>query len=230
MESAKASPLIQRSNNEAKASMTRRSIKGNKASTTRRSINEAKAGTRSPMGAGGLILDPALQRILVVKGFKWSLPKGHLEHGETVKRGAEREIFEETSLRIKLSPMCRSRKIRHYVYFYMILSNADDLDLAPLDEQEIKEIKWCSHEELRQMDCNKQLRYFVDNWSLVQKSFIEHYAELSLTATVPTSAEREHLRQILTPKVYVPVFGDSPLGVWGQPKPRYRGRVPLAVS
>lgn len=31
----------------------------------------------------------------------WSVPGGHLEFGEKIKKGAEREVFEETGVRIK---------------------------------------------------------------------------------------------------------------------------------
>jgi ADP-ribose pyrophosphatase YjhB (NUDIX family) len=50
--------------------------------------------------AGGVVLGPD-KRILVVSqhGTSWSLPKGHVEAGESLLEAARREIFEETGVR-----------------------------------------------------------------------------------------------------------------------------------
>lgn len=49
--------------------------------------------------AGGIILNP-LNEVAVVsqKGDSWSLPKGHVDPGETPQQAAEREIAEETGI------------------------------------------------------------------------------------------------------------------------------------
>lgn len=49
--------------------------------------------------AGGIVVAPD-GRIVVVgqQGRSWSLPKGHLEEGESAREGAEREITEESGL------------------------------------------------------------------------------------------------------------------------------------
>src|SRR5580700_4999720 len=89
------------------------------------------------IGAGGVIFDLATDRLLVVKGTaKWSLPKGHLDHGEQPNETAMREIFEETSLKVTINPDLRSKKLRKYLYYFMILENAGQFVLAPLDLQE----------------------------------------------------------------------------------------------
>jgi 8-oxo-dGTP pyrophosphatase MutT (NUDIX family) len=49
--------------------------------------------------AGGIVLN-ALGEVTVVsqKGDSWSLPKGHVDPGETPREAAEREVREETGI------------------------------------------------------------------------------------------------------------------------------------
>jgi ADP-ribose pyrophosphatase YjhB (NUDIX family) len=49
--------------------------------------------------AGGIVLNP-LNEVVVVSqhGDSWSLPKGHVDPGETPREAAEREITEETGI------------------------------------------------------------------------------------------------------------------------------------
>jgi 8-oxo-dGTP pyrophosphatase MutT (NUDIX family) len=141
-------------------------------------------------GAGGLIFDISTNKILVVQGpVKWSLPKGHSEPGEEPHETAMREIFEETSLRVDIEPKHRSKKLRKYVYYYIILTNASELRLTPLDKGEVSDVRWCSVKELRQLDRNKQLQHFVDKWKNVVKIFYDNQTSLSLKGSVPTSEE-----------------------------------------
>ena len=49
--------------------------------------------------AGGIIINNNEQTVIVNQNNdSWSLPKGHVEQGETVLRAAKREIFEETGI------------------------------------------------------------------------------------------------------------------------------------
>jgi ADP-ribose pyrophosphatase YjhB (NUDIX family) len=147
------------------------------------------------IGAGGLILDLSTNKILVVKGpDKWSLPKGHLEPGENPHEGAMREIFEETSLQIEIDPQCRSQKLKKYIYYYIILDEAQKLTLVALDQREISEVKWCSYEDLLGMDCNRQLQYFIERWKKIIKVFHDHQQTLLLKGTVPSTQEREQIQ------------------------------------
>lgn len=143
------------------------------------------------IGAGAFILNLVTLEVLVVRGpVKWSLPKGHLEPGEEPCEGAEREIFEETSLQIKIGPETRSKKIRKYIYYYIILENANQIELTPLDIREVQELRWCSHDDLKKLDCNKQLKYFIDSWSQIIKVLVENQNELTQTGQTPSLEER----------------------------------------
>src|SRR5688572_11362865 len=49
--------------------------------------------------AGGIVLNP-LNEVAVVsqRGDSWSLPKGHIDPGETAQQAAAREVAEETGI------------------------------------------------------------------------------------------------------------------------------------
>lgn len=58
------------------------------------------------MSAGGLVVDPTgpVPRVALISHrdrrgrVVWSLPKGHVEEGETISEAAVREVFEETGV------------------------------------------------------------------------------------------------------------------------------------
>lgn len=61
---------------------------------------------RPILGVGGLVLDGELV-LLVRRGVPpakglWSIPGGKLKAGETLTEGVERELFEETGLRVRV--------------------------------------------------------------------------------------------------------------------------------
>lgn len=141
---------------------------------------------RNIVGAGGVILDISCNKLLVVKGpEKWSLPKGHLEPGEEPYEGAMREIFEETSLQVELNGRMRSKKLRKYIYYYIILENAHQLQLNAIDTNEISEVKWCSYSDLLKLNSNKQLKYFIDKWKTIIKVFYDNQRSLTMKGSVP---------------------------------------------
>jgi 8-oxo-dGTP diphosphatase len=55
---------------------------------------------RKTRSAGGVVID-AEGRVLVVsqRGTSWSLPKGHIDRGESALAAAKREIYEESGIR-----------------------------------------------------------------------------------------------------------------------------------
>jgi 8-oxo-dGTP pyrophosphatase MutT (NUDIX family) len=131
--------------------------------------------------AGGFIFDISNSAVLIVKGpSKWSLPKGHLEPNEHPSMAAVREIYEETSLIIDIPNLNRSKKLRKCIYYYVILKDADKFKLDPIDKKEVSDIKWIKYEELVKLDCNKHLKYFINNWSTVLKTLHEHQSSISI--------------------------------------------------
>ncbi len=77
--------------------------------------------------AGGVVVGPQ-GRVVVVSqcGNSWSLPKGHVEDGETSLQAAEREVFEETGLQ-----EVRYRKaLGTYERYRLSLDGAEGADLG----------------------------------------------------------------------------------------------------
>ncbi len=56
---------------------------------------------RQEISAGGVVYNPKLKKILLIKDFgnKWTLPKGWIEKGETAEQAAVREVQEETGVK-----------------------------------------------------------------------------------------------------------------------------------
>ncbi|MGE7439841.1 NUDIX domain-containing protein [Kitasatospora sp. NPDC001175] len=67
-------------------------------------LRAALAGPMEPLAAEVWVLDPALERIVLIKHRwrAWVPPGGKVEPGETPREGAARELAEETGLRLQL--------------------------------------------------------------------------------------------------------------------------------
>ena len=116
--------------------------------------------------AGGLVLDrpgPGASGALIGRldrrgRLLWSLPKGHVEAGETEQQAAVREVAEETGIRgsvigklgtIDFWFVAESRRIHKTVHHFLLL--ADDpvagLELSDADV-EVSEVAWVPLAEL----------------------------------------------------------------------------------
>lgn len=84
----------------------------------------------------------------------WSLPKGHIEAGETPEDAAVREIFEETGIHgsivaslgtIDFWFMAENQRIHKTVHHYLL--DAEDLVLSDADA-EVAEVAWVPLDEV----------------------------------------------------------------------------------
>ena len=85
----------------------------------------------------------------------WSLPKGHLEAGETVQDAAVREVREETGIRGRvLAPLgvidfwfvAEGRRVHKTVHHFLLLAEGGELS----DEDvEVTEVAWVALEDLQ---------------------------------------------------------------------------------
>ena len=112
--------------------------------------------------AGGLVLDRASERACAAligrldrRGrLLWSLPKGHLEAGETAQQAAVREVREETGILGRvLAPLgvidfwlvAEGRRIHKTVHHFLLLAEGGELS----DEDvEVTEVAWVPLEDL----------------------------------------------------------------------------------
>ena len=112
--------------------------------------------------AGGLVLDrrsPDASGALIGRldrrgRLLWSLPKGHVEPGETAEQTAVREVAEETGISGRiLAPLgtidfwfvAEGRRIHKTVHHYLLLAEGGELS----DEDvEVTEVAWVPLSEL----------------------------------------------------------------------------------
>lgn len=81
-----------------------------------------------------------------IKGKHISFPKGHVESGETESKTAEREVFEETGLRVRIDRRFRAENrynIRNDTQKLVVIfaAQTDQVELTPQPE-EIAEAFW----------------------------------------------------------------------------------------
>lgn len=104
--------------------------------------------------AGGVVVNPRGEWLMIRRNGRWDLPKGHVEPGERFDRCAEREIEEETGVKARvLRPLCDT----YHAYFFppterwelkrthWYLLRATELQsLVPQTEEGIVEVAWCN--------------------------------------------------------------------------------------
>ena len=82
--------------------------------------------------AGGVVLDDEGRVALVEqrdsrKRWRWTLPKGRIDAGESAETAALREVYEESGLRAEIvRPLVMHDGRAHFTYFYEMRLLADD--------------------------------------------------------------------------------------------------------
>lgn len=112
--------------------------------------------------------------LLVRHGDYWVLPGGGLEPGETVKECVERELFEETKLKVRFKKIVFIgdfiQEDRHYLDVFALCSKGHEMPLVG-DDPKVKEVKFVSLEELQLLD--------VKPFLIVEK-IIAHHPEFDI--------------------------------------------------
>lgn len=109
--------------------------------------------------SGGIIINNKDEVVIVNQNYdSWSLPKGHIDEGETIMEAAIREIYEETGIKnprlIKsLGSFGRYRigldgkdDKSEYKTIYLFLFSSSKKKLNPIDENN-PIAKWVSYKE-----------------------------------------------------------------------------------
>ena len=82
--------------------------------------------------AGGVVIDDDGRVALVEqrdsrKRWRWTLPKGRIDAGESAETAALREVYEESGLRAEIvRPLVMHDGRAHFTYFYEMRLVADD--------------------------------------------------------------------------------------------------------
>jgi ADP-ribose pyrophosphatase YjhB (NUDIX family) len=116
------------------------------------------------VSAGGLVVDTTGKLGLLIgrrdqkdssgKKILWSLPKGHIEEGETPEQAALREVAEETGIQSEIEKplgvidfwfMAGGKRIHKTVHHYLFRENGG---LLAAQESEVDEVAWFPLEEI----------------------------------------------------------------------------------
>lgn len=107
--------------------------------------------------AGGAVLNPDNELMLIYRRGKWDLPKGKLEEKEAQEAGAIREVMEETGLTDvnAIKPLLTTyhtyNESGHHIlkpsYWYLMRTKQSD-GLVPQTEEDIHEVKWVPFDQL----------------------------------------------------------------------------------
>ncbi|ARQ66901.1 NUDIX hydrolase [Mycobacteroides abscessus] len=152
---AGASPATNGTNTAAGKSRGR--VKGRAAGTSLRTVRETSAGGLVIAGIDG----PKDGQVAALIGrtdrrgrMLWSLPKGHIEQGETAEQTAIREVAEETGIRgtvlaalgsIDYWFVTEGRRVHKTVHHYLMRSLGGELSD---DDVEVTEVAWVPLGEL----------------------------------------------------------------------------------
>jgi 8-oxo-dGTP pyrophosphatase MutT (NUDIX family) len=127
-----------------------------------------KSGQRRRMrtvdetSAGGLVVDTETSRAAVIGRLDrrgrllWSLPKGHIEQGETAEQAAVREVAEETGIDATVVAalgsidywfVAEDRRVHKTVHHFLLRAYGGELSDADV---EVTEVAWVPLPDLQQ--------------------------------------------------------------------------------
>ncbi|MBD2702759.1 NUDIX domain-containing protein [Spirosoma sp. BT702] len=122
--------------------------------------------------AGGVVFKGKKMLLMFRRGV-WDLPKGKLDDGESSKRGAAREVTEETGVRAAIGDrICTTwhtytqngnRILKRTKWYRMTL--LDDSRMTPQIDEDIEKLAWFDQREAKQALTNSfsSIRYVIDS-------------------------------------------------------------------
>ena len=133
--------------------------------------------TVSETSAGGVVIDhrgPGSSVALIGKADRagrptWTLPKGHIEDGETLEQTAIREVREETGIVAEiLRPLgtvdywfvLNKKRIHKVVHHFLMVRESGELNA---DDREVDEVAWVAVDDVPQRLTYANERRLVDS-------------------------------------------------------------------
>lgn len=116
--------------------------------------------TVNETSAGGLVVNNAHTHVVLIgrldrKGtLLWSMPKGHIEEGETEEQTAVREVKEETGISARVREplgtidywfVAGRKRIHKTVHHFLLEATGGELSSA---DNEVTDVAWVAFEEL----------------------------------------------------------------------------------
>ncbi len=112
-------------------------------------------------------------KVLVTRNWisdgAWSLPGGGLHQKEPIVQGAQRELYEETGLRVEQTQLRylgrqTYRKYGHYFVFHTFVAHNVDISSLSRQKHEISRTAWMSPAELTDLNTAQDARKALDLW------------------------------------------------------------------
>lgn len=116
------------------------------------------------VGVGGIVLRTGPEVLVVERGRPpsvgvWTFPGGKLEGGETIAQAVERELFEETGLRVVAGELVQVVEIVREGYHYVIhdhLCTMVDPDQKPRPGDDVRAVRFARPSELAQLGTSEE--------------------------------------------------------------------------
>ena len=96
---------------------------------------------------------------------QWAIPGGRVELGETLQTAAEREVLEETGIRIRagepiytFDAIDRDDAGRVRYHYVIVDLDAEYLSGEPIPDDDARDARWISARELQQLPVNRVTR------------------------------------------------------------------------
>ena len=132
--------------------------------------------------AGGIVLNSEKNILIVNQNYdSWSLPKGHVDPGETILEAAKREIYEESGVKqldyIKNLGFYQRFKIgldgrddcEELKKIHIFLFKTNQMKLQPIDPMN-PEARWCTPKKVVELLTHKEdVNYFISIQKLITK-------------------------------------------------------------
>ncbi len=107
--------------------------------------------------AAGGVVDKGGKILLIYRKGRWDIPKGKMDKGESKRECAEREVEEETGVKVEIlqkinatwhTYVTNRKYILKKTHWY-VMRCLDDSGMAPQESEDIEDVRWMSLTELR---------------------------------------------------------------------------------